>query len=119
MDRLSSYRKGKRNGTLPTVQETRDHLYAMVRAFALCVECGHKVRLNDLRHRCYFLTDAKARTLRVMRCKVCRFKRAKHLFPRFKRRGKLLRARVCSDCLHDTQLVPVQKRKYHRKPVTV
>lgn len=113
--RSSSYRKGHTHGLLPTMKMTRDHLFAMIKQYTLCVECGHKVEPNNLRHRCYFLTDAAARPLEFIRCRVCRFMRPKHLFPLFRRRGKMLRTRVCSDCLNNNPVLVHQKRKYERR----
>ena len=111
----SSFRKGARSGLLISTGMTRDHIFAMIQALMLCVECGHKVHLNDVKHRCYFLTDAATRTLRLIRCRVCRYKKAKHLFPVFKRRGRTLRSRICSDCLHGSEFVKIEKRKYQRR----
>lgn len=112
---LSSYRKGPYYGLTAGMRLTRDHLFALVKAFVLCVECGHKVRPDSLRHRCYFLTDQSVRTLSELKCRVCKQKKPKHLFPQFKRRGKLLWSRVCSTCLHDTEVLVPKKRRYERR----
>lgn len=112
---LTSYRKGRMHGLLPTIKMTRDHIFAMVKEFILCVECGCRTRGTDLHHRCYFLTDASIRPQVQVRCRLCKIKKSKHLFPMFTRRGKILRARVCSDCLHGTEIVVPHKRRYERR----
>ena len=111
-------RLSPRYGLLHGAELSRRHLFAIVKTHAVCVECGHKTHLNDLRHRCYFLREGTTRTMRSIRCKICHLKKAKHLFPVVKREGRVLRARVCSDCLHGSVVLPVKKRKYERKAVT-
>jgi hypothetical protein len=111
----TSYRKGPRNGHLEGTRMTRDHLYVIIMdRLTLCIECGQKVTQDRLSHKCYYLSDGMVRTMDTIRCKSCKKTKLKHAFPLFKRKGRQLRSRLCSDCLHAKQIIAPKKRKYQR-----
>lgn len=97
----SSYRKVLLTGIRPT----KNHLFALINQLLICVECGHKMRMNDLKHRCYSVNDRAVRVRRQLKCWVCHNRKSKVTFPVIQRGSRVIRIRVCSECLHNAQMV--------------
>lgn len=102
---------------MPYVRRTKDHLFVTTSRHTICAECGKKLNGNDLRHVCYFRSDASLRSKSRLSCSLCKQSRPKVLYPLVEQNGTIIRTKICVDCLDGSKLVVVSKRKYERKKV--
>jgi len=107
LSRKQTWLKGRK---LSGIDQTLNHMFAIVGNRIVCVECGRKTSDSKLKHRCFFKLDSNLRNKSALKCAVCVKYRPKALFPIIRTKRSLIKVRVCTDCLEGSKLVTVPTR---------